>query len=117
VLIFPERDEAGMPQVIIRGPFHILELPDVLRLQPAALLDLLHGESLAPAPAPRFRQVGERTFGSLHGLKAPMQPRSALAHCVGHILNQQVRPSPRVSAIPALRFWDGWAFGRPSCSV
>jgi len=46
-----------MPQMIVRGPLHVLELSHQHRFQPAAIFHLLGCETLAPASAFRLRQV------------------------------------------------------------
>jgi hypothetical protein len=50
--VFPERDETGMPQMIVQRPFHVLELGDQHRFQPAALLHLVSGEPCPQRPLP-----------------------------------------------------------------
>jgi hypothetical protein len=61
-----------MPQVVVQGPFDVLELPNQHRIQTAALPHLVCREALALASASLFRQfddgqqehrLGEDGFG------------------------------------------------------
>src|SRR5579885_2343239 len=49
-LVFAQANKARMTKVIVTGPLHELELPDELRLYPAALDHLRSSESGTPSP-------------------------------------------------------------------
>ena len=54
---FSQPHEAGMPEVVVRGPFEELEQSDEGRFEPAAVGHLRRGKSLPPAAAVGLRQV------------------------------------------------------------
>jgi hypothetical protein len=72
--IFPESDEACMSQMIVRRPFHILELSDQDRLQPAALLHFVSSETLSPSSASGLGEVCEWALGDARGTADTVGP-------------------------------------------
>ena len=61
----PRSAKPRVPQMLVRCPFHKLELTYQIRLQPPAVFHLRGGEPLAPSPGPRLRQICERTLRNL----------------------------------------------------
>src|SRR5262245_57903728 len=60
--VLAQRDEPGMPEVVIRSPLEEFELTDEHRLEPPALGHLGLRQTLAPSPALRLGQVHERAL-------------------------------------------------------
>jgi hypothetical protein len=56
-------NESGVPQMVIRRPLNVLELPDQLGLQPPAFLHLLGGQALSPPTTFGLRKVHEGAIG------------------------------------------------------
>ena len=62
-----------MPQMAVRRPFDVLELSHQNRLQPAALLHFVGGETLPPASASGLREVCEWALRDLQAAEPSIQ--------------------------------------------
>jgi hypothetical protein len=65
VLVFTERDETHVPQMVVWRPFDELKIGYQYRPQPAALLHLVGRESVTPASAVSLGQIRKRAYGAL----------------------------------------------------
>src|SRR5260370_18449685 len=74
VPICSQRDETCMPQMIVRRPFHVLELAHQDWLQPTAFFHFVSGQTLTPASASGLRDVCEWALGDLQ----PAEPSKQL---------------------------------------
>ena len=73
ILVITKGDKTAVPKVIVRGPFHELELPDERRTKPETLFHLLCGQSLAPATALGLRKIREWTLADFKALELAEQ--------------------------------------------
>lgn len=90
LIILPQPNKAGMPQVAVRGHFQQLELAHQHRIQPPALQHLLDSQAHSPPPTLSFRQISKGALGRLQPPELPEQLRPPRCRCkaiagAGHV--------------------------------
>src|ERR1043165_2362212 len=107
-LVLAQPDEPRVPEVVLAAPFEELELPDELRLQPAAGGHLLFRQPLTPPAARAFGQVDEGAVGDLERLELledllAQRGREAVAGARGvdQAIPVVVADDERVEGLPA----------------